>query len=501
MFYREFFIVLLLSLSSHAVNMSYADQRSLERDFASIEEVSQTLLSLCPKDRCVIVGIGRSPTPFLAYLETMTEHYVYNIPLTAFRYGISQDPLDAEHREKLYRHFSTFLPDALSLNGPSIMLLDFASTQGGGESALATARYLETYLGIYFRENPPQVKIAIVKANHKMEQVPYRINYIFRFEKEALLIHSLSDNIYKKYAPYGEFNIMNDEHIRSRRQQPGFLELKRKLQEIKERRGGGFEYDSFKLIEQAGTLDFNWQDHKHFGVSHWLGWYVLQLKYYRGPDQTHRFNEVYEDQQGRQLLINNWDRFTLLPDAQAKILSHISPQKTPHLMDRLVTFFRSVAPSLQATVVETLLMEADDRLTNMMEEVIPGRTADLFLSIYFHLRALPQFQQSANKMLNHFLMPEVAITDEGIEPWVELIKEWFTALIEYDAPNALSLAKQKYEEYRSQKTWLPKIYRYVSSVKIPVVGQDYDNVRNQLLQAAYEAIIDSERELMDQQDQ
>ncbi len=366
------------------------------------------------------------------------------------------------------------------------MLLDLASLEGGGESALAAAHYLNAYLSDQFRPNPPQVKIAIIKANNKMELVPYQINYIFRFEKDAPLIQSLSNSKYKKFSPFGEFNIMTHEGKSSRKLKPRFSKLKSELQALKAERSNSSAANrspSYKLIEQSGTLDFTWAEIKALGILHWLDSYVLQLKYYRGPDQADRFNAVYDDPQGRQLLINYWDRFTLLPDAQAKIFAHISPSKTPDVMEYLIKGFARVSPSLGASVVEQLLAEADDSLKKRIEETIPGRAFDNFPSIYFQLAAKPGFKQSAENMLDNFLMPEILITEEGIEPHIEQIKERFGDLMDYQLPETLVFAKQKYEAYLNQKTWLPRMLRRSF---IPIAGTE--NISTPLLPAEYKTL-------------
>ncbi len=45
-----------------------------DQELRTIKSVSYSLEELCPQTTCVLLGIGRSPTPFLAYLETEEEN-------------------------------------------------------------------------------------------------------------------------------------------------------------------------------------------------------------------------------------------------------------------------------------------------------------------------------------------------------------------------------------------------------------------------------------------
>ncbi len=110
MFYRGILAALVVSLSLQSMDITHEMLADIKKDFASIEELSLGLLSLCPKEQCVVIGIGQSPTPFLAYLETLYNHFFFCIRLSDFRYCVCQRALDVDVLIWLYEHFALFFP-------------------------------------------------------------------------------------------------------------------------------------------------------------------------------------------------------------------------------------------------------------------------------------------------------------------------------------------------------------------------------------------------------
>lgn len=118
--------------------------------FEGIVAISNSIEKLCPSDECVVIGLGRSPTPLIAYLQLKRLEkkekleYAWNLPLSSFRHGSGGRPkLEGAYLEKLTQHFNIYFPNADELAGRRILLVDYGAT---GESLVGAALHLQDYL-------------------------------------------------------------------------------------------------------------------------------------------------------------------------------------------------------------------------------------------------------------------------------------------------------------------------------------------------------------------
>lgn len=93
-----------------------------DEEFEAVAMISEKLLSSFSEAETIYVGIGRSPAPFLAYLNAK-EIQTYMLPLSSFKRGES---LSTEMSDKLYRHLDEYYPAEHVTAGKSVVLIDFA---------------------------------------------------------------------------------------------------------------------------------------------------------------------------------------------------------------------------------------------------------------------------------------------------------------------------------------------------------------------------------------
>jgi hypothetical protein len=179
-----------------------------DHEFRTIYQISERIKVLCPPSTCVVIGVGRSPTAIMAYL-----HYAWNLPLTNFRYGVRASNLDQNELRKLFEHFSIFVPSMEKLNNRSVMLLDFASINGG-ESIVAASRYIKAYFNEVYGSAKiikPNILIAVIKENRNLEVVPFLFKYIFLLKSDNSLLKKLASQGFDNLSEFGKFDIKNDE--------------------------------------------------------------------------------------------------------------------------------------------------------------------------------------------------------------------------------------------------------------------------------------------------
>lgn len=99
------------------------------------------VLKKCPVSECVIIGLGRSPAPFISELRHGNNR-AYNLPLSQFHFNRFEQILDSAAIETLYKHFDNSLGDLSSFKGKTILLLDYAQS---GESLFSAQQHLDDF--------------------------------------------------------------------------------------------------------------------------------------------------------------------------------------------------------------------------------------------------------------------------------------------------------------------------------------------------------------------
>jgi hypothetical protein len=153
------------SVGNHAVARLLRAQRTLARDitpeeYERIKTIAEQVLQRFPPTQYRYVGLGKSPTPVLAFLQSYgervnTDVQAMNMPLSKFghrtedmssgeRMFVDGAPLTDEQRGRLWQHFDRFIGNFDRLEDPKgIVLIDHVES---GKSLFASARHLEQYL-------------------------------------------------------------------------------------------------------------------------------------------------------------------------------------------------------------------------------------------------------------------------------------------------------------------------------------------------------------------
>ncbi|MBE4974419.1 hypothetical protein IMX17_13580 [Serratia sp. X3] len=101
----------------------------------------------------VFIGVGRSPTPLMAFLECyLGKAFVINLPLSGFRHNylgenvsLLREPLTDDQNKALLLHFQRFIPIEKVRNS-HVVVIDFIDS---GASLVAATHYIRHYLRRY----------------------------------------------------------------------------------------------------------------------------------------------------------------------------------------------------------------------------------------------------------------------------------------------------------------------------------------------------------------
>lgn len=177
-----------------------------------IKLVSNRIQEFCPVDQCVVVGVGRSPTPFIAQLKIRHENYAWNLPLSSFRFKMNDvndfNILTREELEELNQHFDTYLPTEAERRGRNILLVDFAAS---GLSLVAAKNYLNRYFDLRFEKNPadrPELEAFAITTQSTGPSLEPSLKLFCVVERGSLLGAALTTQKFDEFAEFGSFNII-----------------------------------------------------------------------------------------------------------------------------------------------------------------------------------------------------------------------------------------------------------------------------------------------------
>ncbi|MBL7714110.1 MAG: hypothetical protein JNL01_01505 [Bdellovibrionales bacterium] len=134
----------LLAIGSvHAQRVEIGEVVLTEADYSSIRTLSEKILKKFPEPNTVFVGIGRSPTPVIAYLQT-SGHSALNLPLGGLN---NLKPAQTANLStlafELEGHFNQFLGHKLQGSPPpKFVFIDYVSS---GKSMGVASSVLESY--------------------------------------------------------------------------------------------------------------------------------------------------------------------------------------------------------------------------------------------------------------------------------------------------------------------------------------------------------------------
>jgi hypothetical protein len=97
--------------------------------FKSVLKIFDEIRRICPEADCFLVGVGRSPTPFMALAQIFYPNYSSTLPLSSFGHELlGGDYLGDDELTFLKKHILAMVNPPRSITRKRIVLLDYTST-------------------------------------------------------------------------------------------------------------------------------------------------------------------------------------------------------------------------------------------------------------------------------------------------------------------------------------------------------------------------------------
>jgi hypothetical protein len=191
--------------------------------YDQLNVIAEAILAQCPPENCIFIGIGGSPTPFLAYFEVKIPGYAWNVPLSVK--ALKELVLDDSILAHLDQYFPKVHPThpTVQKDIKKVMLFDYVYT---GQSA----RIIMNIFRDYIKRRLPgtELNFLFITAHENEKNIPAGANALSA-PSDSLIISVLHDTQLKRiYRPYPNFDPTKARSISSGLN-PKFFELVEKM--------------------------------------------------------------------------------------------------------------------------------------------------------------------------------------------------------------------------------------------------------------------------------
>lgn len=206
LFSRFFFYICIYFLQTFA----FAYPPLTRDEFNTIDNISRDVYDDCPKENCLIIGLGRSPTAIIANLQAnYPDAEAINVPLS----NLKTTDLDAKKEIILFDHFDEFIKPHLQ-NKNKVIVIDFTLE---GKGFFAGFFYVNKYLEKFFEASPFTIVAYAFASLSNIEKIGNLFTatkiklktYPLRTNADFLI--SLNDQAYDGISEFGSFFIKHDD--------------------------------------------------------------------------------------------------------------------------------------------------------------------------------------------------------------------------------------------------------------------------------------------------
>lgn len=177
--------------------------------FSEIESISKKILKNYDLKKTVFIGLGRSSTPFMAYMSLSPNIDMRFLPLSGLTvfstfYNANEINFDSEEFSVLSEHLQKFLGE---LRGKDVVLLDMGIT---GQSLLYAMELVKSFLQKQGKSNTVKGHILLtytITPELERKAFVYKKDLIItKIPTSMELFHHLHWQHFDSYAPYGSFH-------------------------------------------------------------------------------------------------------------------------------------------------------------------------------------------------------------------------------------------------------------------------------------------------------
>lgn len=163
-----------------------------ELEYRLLESVAEKILKDFPPAKYYYVGVGRSPSALIAYLEAIAPGTSGHLPVSKAKWANSIG-VTPERVTLIRNHFLRFLPPETQLGGRKILLIDYT------ESGLGL-KWTKDFINKFVLPQSIAESFAIVWEEHDHQYLDVSGKFVFKDEK---LLENFAGQKYDEFAAYG----------------------------------------------------------------------------------------------------------------------------------------------------------------------------------------------------------------------------------------------------------------------------------------------------------
>jgi len=202
---------------------------------AEVKALALEILEDCKPPKCVVIGIGRSPTSITNYLQETVPGSAIDLPLSNFYYNQNPNPdlsmyggdlkrkfkkmrpMSKEKKARFFAHFRSYVEGHLPEGVERVKLLDYSGTRFGSFGAVSYIEdFLEESLG---RKVPvtPTVLTSWQSVHHAQRAARFfgvkpEIIELDQYGKSELFDAIIYRDHYQDISAHGRFDLEIDRH-------------------------------------------------------------------------------------------------------------------------------------------------------------------------------------------------------------------------------------------------------------------------------------------------
>ena len=174
------------------------------RTYLEIKRISLEILQHCPPEDCIVIGLGRSPTPITAFLKQIDKDTM-NLPLSGFKIHPELIEYSSDIEHSLHKHFYKYV-DTTKIDNKKVLLVDYSLS---GESLFSAHFHLQKFLrSINMTNTVSSLAIAPLPGHVKSTAEKLFIkDYTLVIPEEGQLQTNLIASWFDDYAEFGEARV------------------------------------------------------------------------------------------------------------------------------------------------------------------------------------------------------------------------------------------------------------------------------------------------------
>jgi len=212
---RLFLILFFVVISSSAFAQEYS-----EPNYPEIKAIVTEILKQYPAEEHYFLGIGRGPTPIIAFIQLMGIS-AENIPLSHFGYfpidnewgKVAPAPVEVKGSlmfKRIFEHFESYIPSAKDIGSKKLVIIDFSYT---GLSIVS----VHSFLKVFLEQKRSGIRLGMVTLQSGAGLLHLSDKYDYYMSRKGLVIdlgdypgldYAMSNSLYDEYSEFGFYNLL-----------------------------------------------------------------------------------------------------------------------------------------------------------------------------------------------------------------------------------------------------------------------------------------------------